>query len=68
MCLRTTGRIVEIRDEPSGARMAHDYTTAHAGFARTKIEEASAMTTIVTMTEYGVFGDTAPIPAGGGSR
>ncbi len=83
MCLGIPGRIVEIWDEPSGARMAHvdfptasgevetrrlciaylpdlqigDYTIAHAGFALTKIDEASARVTIATMTEYGVFGE-----------
>ena len=77
MCLGIPGKIVEIWDEPSGARMAHvefpgetlrlclayipdlqigDYTIAHAGFALSRIDEASARVTVATMTEYGVFG------------
>ncbi len=81
MCLGIPGRIVEIWDEPNGARMAHvefptgdggaetrrlciaylpdlqvgDYTIAHAGFALSRIDEASARVTIATMTEYGVL-------------
>ncbi|MCW2719878.1 HypC/HybG/HupF family hydrogenase formation chaperone [Pseudonocardia sp.] len=78
MCLGIPGRIVEIWDEPSGARMAHvdfqgetrrlclaylpdlaigEYTIAHAGFALSRIDEASALVTVATMTEYGVFED-----------
>ena len=34
-----------------------DYTIMHAGFALTRIDEASAMLTLETMREYGVFGD-----------
>lgn len=34
-----------------------DYTIVHAGFALTRIDEASAMLTLQTMREYGVFGD-----------
>jgi hydrogenase expression/formation protein HypC len=77
MCLGIPGRIVEIWDEPNGARMAHvdvqgetrrlclaylpdmqvgEYTIAHAGFALSRIDEASALVTIATMTEYGVLG------------
>ncbi len=85
MCLGIPGKIVEIWDEPSGARMAHvdfptgdggvetrrlciaylpdlqigDYTIAHAGFALTKIDEASARVTIATMADYGVFGEVS---------
>jgi hydrogenase expression/formation protein HypC len=33
-----------------------DYTIAHAGFALSRIDEASALATIATMAEYGVFG------------
>jgi hydrogenase expression/formation protein HypC len=78
MCLGIPGRIGEIWDEPSGARMAHvdfqgetrrlclaylpdlaigEYTIAHAGFALSRIDEASALVTVATMTEYGVFED-----------
>lgn len=84
MCLGVPGRIVEIWDEPSGARMADvefatddrggvevrrlclaylpdlrvgEYTIAHAGFALTRIEEATALITIRTMTDYGILGD-----------
>jgi hydrogenase expression/formation protein HypC len=84
MCLGIPGRIVEIWDEPSGARMAHvefatdasggtemrklclaylpdmqigEYTIAHAGFALTRIEAATALITISTMSEYGIFDD-----------
>lgn len=80
MCLGIPGRIVEVWDEPSGARMANvefpgqvrrlclaylpdlqvgDYTIAHAGFALTRLDAATAATTLATMTEYGVFGDPA---------
>ncbi len=85
MCLGIPGRVVEIWDEPSGARMAHvefadpaggaetrrlclaylpdlaigEYTIAHAGFALSRIDEASALVTIATMAEYGVFGDAS---------
>ena len=88
MCLGIPGRIIEIWDEESGARMARvefrqagdavevrriclaylpdlqvgDYTIAHAGFALTRIEEASALETIATMAEYGVFGEAAEAP------
>ncbi len=34
-----------------------DYTIVHAGFALTRIDEESALMTIATMREYGVFGD-----------
>lgn len=34
-----------------------DYTIVHAGYALTRIDEDSAMTTLATMREYGVFGD-----------
>ncbi|GFG55684.1 HypC/HybG/HupF family hydrogenase formation chaperone [Mycolicibacterium agri] len=34
-----------------------DYTIVHAGFALTRMDEATAMTTLATMREYGVFGD-----------
>lgn len=84
MCLGIPGKVVEIWDEPNGARMAHvefaadahggvevrtlclaylpdmqvgEYTIAHAGFALTRIDEAAALITISTMTEYGIFGD-----------
>ncbi|HEV2637778.1 MAG TPA: HypC/HybG/HupF family hydrogenase formation chaperone [Actinocrinis sp.] len=89
MCLGIPGKIVEVWDEESGARMARvefrqagtavesrriclaylpelqvgDYTIVHAGFALTRIEEASALETIATMAEYGVFGQAAEIPA-----
>jgi hydrogenase expression/formation protein HypC len=33
-----------------------DYTIVHAGFALTRIDEESAMVTLNTMREYGVFG------------
>jgi hydrogenase expression/formation protein HypC len=77
MCLGIPGRIVEIWDEDSGARMARvqlpgevkkiclaylpdlaigEYTIAHAGFALSRIDEATAMATLATMAEYGVFG------------
>lgn len=83
MCLGIPGRIVEIWDEPSGARMANvefpgqvrrlclaylpdlqvgEYTIAHAGFALTRLDAATARTTLETMTEYGVFGDPAATP------
>jgi hydrogenase expression/formation protein HypC len=91
MCLGIPGRIIEIWDEDSGARMARvefrqagptvevrriclaylpdlqvgDYTIAHAGFALTRIEEASALETIATMAEYGVFGQAAEIASAG---
>lgn len=76
MCLGIPGRIVEVWDEPSGARMARvafpgqerplclaylpdlqvgDYTIAHAGFALTRMDEATARQTLETMAEYGVF-------------
>ena len=46
-----------------------DYTIVHAGFALTRIEEASALETIATMAEYGVFGQAAEIAgAGTGAR
>ncbi|MFC4945120.1 HypC/HybG/HupF family hydrogenase formation chaperone [Pseudonocardia sp. GCM10023141] len=84
MCLGIPGKVVEIWDEPTGARMAHvefasdahggvevrklclaylpdmvvgEYTIAHAGFALTRIDEAAALITISTMSEYGIFGD-----------
>ncbi|AMO62905.1 hydrogenase assembly chaperone hypC/hupF [Mycolicibacterium phlei] len=41
-----------------------DYTIVHAGFALTRLDEETAMTTLATMREYGVFGDpeaTAPV-------
>jgi hydrogenase expression/formation protein HypC len=84
MCLGIPGRITEIWDEPSGARMAladfatdatggtearklclaylpelqvGDYTIVHAGFALTKVDEAAALVTISTMSDYGVFGE-----------
>ncbi len=84
MCLGIPGKIVEIWDEPNGARMAHvefpgevkklclaylpdmqigEYTIAHAGFALTRIEEASALITIATMAEYGVFGEDQVVPS-----
>lgn len=89
MCLGIPGRIVEIWDEPSGARMAYvefpteeagteirrlclaylpdlqigEYTIAHAGFALTRIDEASALVTIATMADYGVFGDERTVPS-----
>ncbi len=84
MCLGIPGRIVEIWDEPSGARMAHadfqgetrklclaylpdmqvgEYTIVHAGFALSRIDEASALVTIATMTEYGVFDDGRAVPS-----
>jgi hydrogenase expression/formation protein HypC len=77
MCLGIPGRVLQIWDEDSGARMATvefagehrkvclvylpdlrvgDYTIAHAGFALSRIDEASALVTIATMTEYGVIG------------
>jgi hydrogenase expression/formation protein HypC len=83
MCLGIPGRIVEIWDEPSGARMARvefpgevrrlclaylpdlaigDYTIAHAGFALSLIDEESALATLATMAEYGVFGDDKAVP------
>lgn len=34
-----------------------DYTIVHAGFALTRIDEESAMVTLNTMREYGVFGE-----------
>ena len=34
-----------------------EYTIAHAGFALTRIDEATARSTLATMVEYGVFGD-----------
>lgn len=87
MCLGIPGRIVEVWDEESGARMARvefplggaeteerrvclsflpelqagDYTIVHAGFALTRVDEAVAMETIATMTEYGVFGQDAGV-------
>lgn len=33
-----------------------DYTIIHAGFALTRLDEESAMVTLATMREYGVFG------------
>ncbi|AEA28466.1 HypC/HybG/HupF family hydrogenase formation chaperone [Pseudonocardia benzenivorans] len=42
-----------------------DYTIIHAGFALTRLDEESAMVTLATMREYGVFG--MPDPAGTGS-
>ncbi len=77
MCLGIPGRIVEIWDEASGARMARvdfageerrvclaylpdlavgEYTIAHAGFALTRLDEASALATLATMADYGVLG------------
>jgi len=85
MCLGIPGRIVEIWDEESGARMARvdfagearrvclaylpdlgvgDYTIAHAGFALTRIDEASALATLATMADYGVLGLDARIGPG----
>lgn len=43
-----------------------DYTIAHAGFALTRIDEASALETIATMAQYGVFGQAAEIGTRGG--
>jgi hydrogenase expression/formation protein HypC len=81
MCLGIPGRIIEVWDEESGARMARvgfpgeerrvclsflpdlqvgEYTIAHAGFAMTRLDEATALATLATMAEYGVFG---PDPA-----
>jgi len=40
-----------------------EYTIAHAGFALTRIDEASALVTIATMTDYGVFGDERAVPS-----
>lgn len=34
-----------------------DYTIVHAGFALSRIDETAALQTLVTMREYGVFGD-----------
>jgi len=34
-----------------------EYTIVHAGFALTRIDEESAMATLETMREYGVFGE-----------
>ncbi|MEU6701308.1 HypC/HybG/HupF family hydrogenase formation chaperone [Pseudonocardia sp. NPDC046786] len=34
-----------------------DYTIAHAGFALSHVDEATAAATLATMVEYGVFGD-----------
>jgi hydrogenase expression/formation protein HypC len=34
-----------------------DYTIVHAGFALTKLDEETAVQTLETMREYGVFGD-----------
>jgi hydrogenase expression/formation protein HypC len=34
-----------------------DYTIVHAGFALSRIDETTAVQTLVTMREYGVFGD-----------
>ncbi|GFG54744.1 HypC/HybG/HupF family hydrogenase formation chaperone [Mycobacterium avium] len=83
MCLGIPGRITEIWDEPSGARLARvqfpgdvktlclaylpdlqvgEYTIAHAGFALSRIDEESAMITLATMAEYGVFGDAQAAP------
>ncbi|GEL20527.1 HypC/HybG/HupF family hydrogenase formation chaperone [Pseudonocardia asaccharolytica] len=42
-----------------------DYTIVHAGFALTRIEEESALVTLATMREYGVFGDPARAMPGG---
>lgn len=46
-----------------------DYTIAHAGFALTRVEEASALETIESMAEGGVFGQAVEVPvvAGGAS-
>lgn len=90
MCLGIPGRIVEIWDERSGARMAHaefatdasggteirklclayipdlqigEYTIVHAGFALTRVDELTALTTISTMDDYGVFGDEQSVPS-----
>jgi hydrogenase expression/formation protein HypC len=84
MCLGIPGKIIEIWDEPSGARMARvefpdevkklclaylpdlsigEYTIAHAGFALTRIGEASALETLSTMAEYGVFGEDRAVPS-----
>lgn len=82
MCLGIPGKVVEIWDEPSGARMARvdvqgevrriclaylpdlavgEYTIAHAGFALSRIDEASALVTIATMVEYGVLDDAPAV-------
>jgi hydrogenase expression/formation protein HypC len=55
---------VEFGDEVKTASLAYlpdlcigDYTILHAGFALTRIDEASANLTIATMREFGVFGE-----------
>jgi hydrogenase expression/formation protein HypC len=94
MCLGIPGKITEVWDEESGARMARvefrqagdgvevrriclaylpqlqvgDYTIVHAGFALTRIDEASALEIIATMAEYGVFGQGADLPAAAAAR
>jgi hydrogenase expression/formation protein HypC len=39
-----------------------DYTIVHAGFALTRVDEQSALATLETMREYGVFGDLEAMP------
>jgi len=84
MCLGIPGRVVEVWDEASGARMARvafpgeerqvclsflpdlavgQYTIVHAGFALTAMDEATALATLETMAEYGVFDQGALGPA-----
>lgn len=41
-----------------------EYTIIHAGFALTRLDEASAMETLATMREYGVFGVAEPTGPG----
>ncbi|EKF24413.1 hydrogenase assembly chaperone HypC/HupF [Mycolicibacterium hassiacum DSM 44199] len=57
---------VEFGDEIKTACLAYlpdltvgDYTIVHAGYALTKLDEETAMITLATMREYGVFGDPA---------
>ncbi|MDQ2708478.1 MAG: hypothetical protein M3Z25_12945 [Actinomycetota bacterium] len=56
MWLGVPGKIVDVWDEPSGARMAHG---VHAGFALT----ATALVTISTVSDYGIFGEEQVVPS-----